>query len=162
MNWHVISKDYSTRLQRGLPAAVRDSELRFHSLPERVALQLKFLPKGTFVETISKARELCLIYNRADATSTAKHIHNVTESSNPRLDRMEATIQSLFEQLLALNTHQKKSVHHLFYLWETRPHCKELQDTGNSTCFKCGNRGHLAAGKREREQGNGRGSIQNE
>ena len=59
----------------GLPAELRDSELYFHLmnfLPERVAFQLKLLPKGTFVHTIAKARELCLIYSRSDATSESK------------------------------------------------------------------------------------------
>jgi len=77
----------------GFPAELRDSELRIHlmnSLPERVAFQLKLLPKGTFVQTIAKARELCLFYNRSDAASEAKEIHHVTESS--RLDQMEATL----------------------------------------------------------------------
>ena len=91
----------------GLPAELRDSELCLHlmnSLPERVAFQLKLLPKGTFVQTIAKARELCLIYNRSDATNEAKEIHHMTESA--LLDQMEAILQSLSEQLLALNTRQ--------------------------------------------------------
>ena len=77
----------------GLLVELRDSELRFHlmsSFPERVTFQLKLLPKGTFVHTIAKARELCLIYKRSDATSETKQIHHVTEYT--RLDRMEATL----------------------------------------------------------------------
>ena len=103
----------------GLPAAVRDSELCFHlmnSLPERVALQLKL---HTYVEIIAKARELCLIYSTVDTTSAAK-INHVAETT--RLDWMEATLQSLFEQLLTLNIHQKGPTH----------------------CFVCGRLGHIA------------------
>ena len=107
----------------GLPAELKDSELHFHlmnSLPERVAFQMKLLPKGTFVQTIAKARELCLSYNRSDATSEAKQIHHVIESTC--LDQMEATLQSLSEQLLALNTRQK----------------------GSTCCYVYGRQGHTA------------------
>ena len=48
----------------GLPAEIQDTKLCYHlinSLAERIALQLKLLPKVNFAETISKARELCLI-----------------------------------------------------------------------------------------------------
>jgi len=52
------------------PAAVRDSELHFHFinfLPEQVSLQLKLQPKVNYAQTIAKARELRLIYSRAEA-----------------------------------------------------------------------------------------------
>ena len=65
-----------------LSAELRGFELRFHlmnSFPERVAFQLKLLPKGTFVHIIAKARELCLIYNSSDATSEARQIHHLKE-----------------------------------------------------------------------------------
>ena len=45
----------------GLPAEIREAELRFHlmnSLLEKVAFQLKVLPKGTYTETISKERNV--------------------------------------------------------------------------------------------------------
>jgi len=61
-----------------------------NSLPERLALQLKLLPEGTSVETIIKARELCLVYKRANAASAINHVH-VTISTC--LDQMEATLQ---------------------------------------------------------------------
>ena len=53
----------------GLPKEIREAELRFHlmnSLTEKVAFQLKVSPKGTYVDTISKAREMLLIYSRID------------------------------------------------------------------------------------------------
>ena len=53
----------------GLLAEIREAELRFHlmnSLPEKDVFQLKVSPKDTYAETISKAREMLLIYSRAD------------------------------------------------------------------------------------------------
>ena len=89
----------------GLPTAIRDTELRYHlinSLPERIAFQLKLLPKVNFVETIAKAREFCLIYSRTNTSESVNQIQHNKESTH--LDQMEATLQSLSEQLLALNT----------------------------------------------------------
>ena len=148
----------------GLPVELRDSELRFHlmnSLPERVAFQLKLLPKGTFVQTIAKVRELCLIYNRSDAASEPKEIHHVTEST--RLDQMEATLQSLSEQLLALNTCQNGPTccYVCGRLGHTAKNCRARgTPPATVTCFKCGNRGHMACNCWQ--QGNGRGGLPNE
>jgi len=148
----------------GLPAEPRDCELHFHlmnSLPERVAFQLKLLPKGTFVQTIAKAKELCLIYNRSDAASEAKEIHHVTEST--RLDQMEATLQSLSEQLLILNTRQNGLTHCYVCgrLGHTAKNCRARgTPPATVTCFKCGNRGHMAHNCWQ--QGNGRGGFPNE
>ena len=71
----------------GLPAEIREAELRFHlmnSLPEKVAFQLKVSPKGTYAETISKAREMLLIYSRAD-----RH-HPISQSQKPDLIRVKS------------------------------------------------------------------------
>jgi len=63
-----LARDFKHLLDRAypvLPANVRDNELRFHpinSLPDNVVFQLQLLPKISFAETISKARELCFIY----------------------------------------------------------------------------------------------------
>ena len=67
-----LARDLERMLDKsspGLPVEIRETELRFHlmnSLPEKVAFQLKLSPKGTYAETISKAREISLIYSRAD------------------------------------------------------------------------------------------------
>ena len=67
-----LARDLERMLDKsspGLPAEICETELRFHfmnTLPEKVAFQLKLLPKGTYTETISKAREFLLIYSRAD------------------------------------------------------------------------------------------------
>lgn len=67
-----LARDTEKLLDRaspGLPAEMRDSELRFHlinALHKNVVFQLKLLPKLEYGETILKARELLLIYQRAD------------------------------------------------------------------------------------------------
>ena len=65
-----LARDLEKLLEQAspeLPAEIRDSELRFYlinSLPEQVSLQLKLQPKVSYVETIAKARELRLIYDK--------------------------------------------------------------------------------------------------
>ena len=161
-----VARDLEKLLDKaspGLPVEVRDTELRFYlinALPERVAFQLKLLPKVNFVETISKARELCLIYSR---TNTAEHVNPVHLTEEPnRFDRMEATLQTLSEQLLALNTRRQDP-----------PRCFSCGKYGHVarncrarrgvpiavTCFKCGIRGHLARHCRNPQQGNERGGT---
>ena len=85
------------RSSPGLPAEIR---LRFHlmsTLPAKLALQLKLLPKGTYTQTIAKAREVILIYQRAetDTTHPVSHVKEVEESS--RLDKMEETLKVMTE-----------------------------------------------------------------
>ena len=61
----------------GLPKELRDTELRFHltrTLPDKIAFQLKLLPKQDYLQTISKARELLLIYQRAADPVNQIHI----------------------------------------------------------------------------------------
>ena len=81
----------------GLPAEIREAELWFHlmnSLPEKVAFQLKVSPKGTYAETISKAREMLLIYSRADRHHPISQIQSKSKALHQdRLDRMEESLQ---------------------------------------------------------------------
>ena len=161
-----VARDLEKLLDKsspGLPAAIRDTELRYHlinSLPERIAFQLKLLPKTNFVETIAKARELCLIYSRTNTSESVNQIQHDKEAT--RLDQMEATLQSLSEQLLALNTGRQDP-----------PQCLNCGKWGHMarncrarrappitvTCFNCGKRGHLARNCRSKQQGNGQGGT---
>ena len=61
----------------GLPANVHDSELQYHltnALPDKVSLQLKLLPQENYRQTISKARELLLIYGRSSGVEQANEV----------------------------------------------------------------------------------------
>ena len=49
------------------------------ALPEKVALQLKLLPKETYAQTIAKAREIILIYQRAEVTHLVSQVKEVQE-----------------------------------------------------------------------------------
>ena len=75
-----LARDLERLLDRAspnLPAEVRDTELRYHlisALPDKVALQIKLLPVTNFVRTMSKARELCLIYDRAAVTESLNQL----------------------------------------------------------------------------------------
>ena len=74
----------------GLPAEIRDTELRFHlanALPERVSFQLKLLPKEDYLKTVSKARELLLIYHRADSAAAVNQMR--VDPDEGRLNRLE-------------------------------------------------------------------------
>ena len=157
-----LARDLERLLDRaspGLPVNVRDTELRFHlinALPEQVAFQLKLLPKKPFAETISKARELCLIYNRADAARSVNQLQD--SATTTRLDRMEATLLGLSEQLMTLNTQRRDTVscYNCGKQGHLARNCR-MQCPPVPTCFNCGKRGHLA--RNCWNQGNGRGSI---
>ena len=139
---------------------MRDTELRFHlinSLPEKIALQLKLLPKKPFTETISKVRELCLIYSRADTAKNVNHVENTVTTN--RLDRMEATLQNVTEQLMALNTQRRGVIqcHNFGKQGHVARNCRTRRVPIVPTCFNCGKTGHLA--RDSWNQRNGRGSI---
>ena len=148
------------RASPGLLENVRDTELRFHlinSLPEKVAFQLKLLPKVSFADTISKAREVCLIYNRADAAKLVNQVQDTVATT--RLDRMEATLENLSAQLMALGT-QRRDVtqcHNCGKQGHLARNCRMRRPPTVPICFNCGKRGHLA--RNCWDQGNDRGSI---
>ena len=125
-----LARDIEKLLEQaspGLPNKVKNSELRFHlinSLPERVSLQLKVQPKVSYAETIVKARELCLIYERTEGPECINQVQS----------KQEETIQTISEQLTALNTSTTKS------------------NSGVTRCFTCGKPGHIARNCRTRAQ----------
>ena len=161
-----VARDLEKLLDKacpGLPAEIRDTELRYHlinSLPERIALQLKLLPKVNFMETISKARELHLIYSRTNTTESVNPIRHNEEDT--RLNQMEATLQNLSEQLLALNSRRQDppQCFNCGKLGHVARNCRVQRTLPRTvTCFKCGNRGHLARNCRNQQQGNGQGGT---
>ena len=136
----------------GLPTAIRDSELKYHltnALPEKISLQLKLSPAQTYLQTISKATELLLIYRRVDKAEG--HIQRVTNPKEERLDKLEAAVQQVSEQLTALSTQGRPPNANLFL---KPPRNRRLKDM---ECYNCGRRGHLA--RNCWNAGNGQGGI---
>ena len=133
-----------------LPTQVRDKELKFHlmnALPEKVVLQLKLLPPQTYAQTISKATELLLIYQRIDRADGS--IQQVT--NDEQLHKLKTTLHQVSEQLTALST-QGQSPKATSYAKPPRSY--QLRDI---QCYNCGRRGHLA--RNCWNSGNGRGGI---
>ena len=61
----------------GLPDANRQAELRYHllnALPEKITFQLKLMPQLGYHETISKVRELLLLFHRTDTATAVNHL----------------------------------------------------------------------------------------
>ena len=147
----------------GLPAKIQDTELHYHlinSLPERIAVQIKLLPKVNFMETICKAWELCLIHSRTNSTESVNPFYHTEEDT--RLKLMGATLLNLSEQLLALNTRCQDlpQCFNCGKLGYVAKNCRARRIPPMTIiCFKCGNSGHVAHNCRNQQQGNGQGGT---
>ena len=110
-----------------MPIEIRDSELCCHltsSLPPKIAFQLKLLPRDNYRKTISKARELLLIYKRAaDPVNVIS-----TDRREEHLDRLEEGLREVSQQIAALSISRSP----------------RQQAPANRRCFRCGRPGHLA------------------
>ena len=157
-----LARDLERLLDRsspGLPASIREAELRFHlmnSLPEKVAFQLKLLRKGSLAETISKAREILLMYSRVKTDPVS--LIQPTEQREGRLDRVEESLQLMTEQLAALRTH-KNDTRRCFKCGKFGHVARSCRSKSGVTCFNCGKMGHYA--RECQNQGNGQGSASN-
>ena len=158
-----LARDLERMLDKsspGLPAEIREAELRFHlmnSLPEKVAFQLKVSPKGTYAETISKAREMLLIYSRADRHHPISQIQSESKALHQdRLDRMEESLQQMTEQLAALRT-CRDDTRRCFRCGRGGHVAKNCRSKSGMTCYNCGRRGHFA--RDCQNQGNYQGSA---
>ena len=155
-----LARDIEKLLDRaspGLPAEAREMELRFHlmsALPEKIAFQLKLLPKQSYHQTVAKARELRLIYRRATVPVSQIDL----SPSEQRLERLEEAVCQVLEQLAAMGTGRLKSARcfrcgrpgHLARNCRSMP-AREIE------CFRCGEKGHIA--RQCRSQGNDKGDA---
>lgn len=142
----------------GLPADIKEGELHYHfttALPEKISFQLKILPKQTYSQTIAKARELRLIFNRQEEQKSRAEVNSVAKED--RLEKLEEAVTQVSEQLAALSSRR-----------QNRDKCFKCGRPGHIArncrsvpqdirCFLCGGRGHVA--RRCRHQGNYRGDT---
>lgn len=120
--------------------------MRFHlinALLEKVAFQLKLLPKLEYGETIPKARELLLIYSWAD--NPVNQV--VTDRRDERLEHLEETVLQVSQLLAALGTSQAgraetRCCFKCNRLGHLAKDCR-VSTVGGVECFRCGGRGYL-------------------
>ena len=118
-----------------LPDAVKKTELRFHltnALPERVSFQLNLSPKGSYHETIVKAKEVWLMYSRKDKIEQNNQLD--TTCGNKRLNKMEEALQQITEQMAVMGRQQRVALRNPSYKRPRSP----------VECYRCGRRGHIA------------------
>ena len=145
----------------GLPEANHQAELCYHllnALPDKVAFQLRLLPRVGYHETISRARELLLLFHRADMPTTAVN-HMVTSYNENRLRGVEEAIQQMSVQPASLSVCQPGNVDSCVCFKCGQPEhiarsCRS-PPMSRVECFKCGMRGHIA--KNCKQQRNGQG-----
>ena len=159
-----LARDLERLLEKAspdLPAAVKSTELRFHlinALPEKISFQLKLLPKANYRETISKARELILVYQRA---SRAEQTNQLVSSPNTdRLDRLEEAVQQVSQQMAAMGTSLSGPAKRKCFACGRTGHIAQncnYRRLRNVECFSCGRKGHVQ--RNCWQQGNDQGNV---
>jgi len=130
-----------------LPTQIHETKLCFHfinSLPGKVAFQLKLSPKSTYTKTISKTREILLIFNRADSVHSMSQVQSESAALNQGcLDHMEESLQQM--------TKQFSSFQYSLCGYQMMIQCGRIRHLAKSCCFKleitcysCGKRGHFS------------------
>ena len=144
----------------GLPNEVKDSELRFHlinSLPESLAAT-QSSTKGWLCRNNHQGQRTSIdtVYKRTEGSEC---VNQVQSKDDARLQKLEETIQTISEQLTALNTRKPNSgVTQCFTCGKpghTFRNCRARAQ--QIECFNCGGRGHIA--RNCWSQGNAKGGT---
>ena len=109
-------------------------------------------------DTISKARELLLLFRRADMPITNVN-HLLTSHNEERLRGVKEALQQMSQQLASLSIRQPPNAASRMCFNCGQPghiarNCR-LPVTSQVECFNCGRRGHIA--RSCRQQGNDQG-----
>ena len=132
-----------------------------NALPDKVSFQLKLLLAQGYIETIAKATELLLIYQRTESRDSLAQIGLQPTKGHDRLEKLEEAVLQVSQQLTTLSLPSRR-----IETLRDIPKCFKCGHSGhisrncrtrNIECFKCGGRGHIA--RQCWSQGNARGGV---